>query len=249
MPKKLPADEERFVRCYIKEGGVEEKLPEAEKRARLKKGAGAQLLKKKRVADEVRVRMEPVRLEQMKQQMLADAVEQVTADLKAKADAAEKTLKEVLDVPLIPVMGNETRIDHELMRLVQLCPEKYGGIKLAAIKTAYVVAGLMEQGTTRRVIPAEGKGEVPGGGVYQNLFDRQRQLEAANTTNVGNVTNVTSPPPLPPAQDEVFDLTPVKVLAPEPVELRIPLPGESIEPVLPAAGKKTNSRVITVEVG
>lgn len=248
MPKKLPADEERFVRCYIKEGGVEEKLPEAEKRARLKKGAGAQLLKKKRVADAVRERMEPVRLEQMKQKMLADAVEQVTADLKAKADAAENKLAEVLNIPRIPVQGNELVIEEELMRLVQLCPEKYGGIKLAAIKTAFVVAGLMEQGTTRRVAPAEGKNEgSAGGGVYQNLFDRQRQLEAGGS--VTNVTNVTPAPALPPAEEHVFDLTPVKVLAPEPVALVMPQPGEAIDPVLPSKAKKPNSNVITVEVG
>lgn len=242
MPKKLPAQEEKFLRHYVKEGGVEEKIRDVERRLRLKMGTGARFLKLKRVQDVFKEMMEPIRLEQQRQALVGAAVAEATAKLEAEKAEAEKKLNEVLSIQLIPVQGNETRIDHELMRLVQLDPEKYGGIKLAAIKTAYVVAGLMEQGTTRRVIPADGKPETAGGGVYQNLFDRQRQLAAgAEPTNVPNVTSV------PPADDQVFDLTPVKVLAPEPVELHIPPPGEAIEPMaIPA--KKTGAHVITVEV-
>jgi hypothetical protein len=241
MPK-LPAVEEKVLRFYIKEGGVEEKIPVVAKRYRMTVPAVTRMLKLKRVQDALRTRMEPVRLEQMKQQMVADAVQQAVADLQAKKDEAERRLKEVLDVPLMPVQGNELVIEQELMRLVRLCPEKYGAIKLASIKTAFVVAGLMEQGTTKRVIPPEGKGEITGGGVYQNLFDRQRQLQAG--TEPTNVTPV-APPPTPP--EEVFDLTPQKVMAPEPAAFKMPPPGEAIDPVATAA-KKGASRVITVEV-
>lgn len=240
MPK-LPAVEEKILRFYIKEGGTEEAIPVLAKRYRMTVPAVTKVLKLKRVRDAFEKRMAPVRMEQEKQKLLNDAVAQATVRAEAEKAEAERKLKEFLDTPLIPVQGNETRIDHELMRLVQLCPEKYGAIKLAAIKTAYVVAGLMEQGTTRRVIPAEGKGETASGGVYQNLFDRQR-LEQGNKPAV-----IDAPPQLPPADDQVFDLTPVKVMAPD-MALKIPPPGESIEQVL-VTKKKTTAQVITVEVG
>lgn len=243
MPK-LPAVEEKILRFYIKEGAVEEKVPVVAKRYRMTEPAVKKILKLKRVQEALRVRMEPVRLEQERQKLVADAVAQVTAKAEADKAEAERKLNEVLNVPLIPVQGNELRIDHELMRLVQLCPEKYGAIKLAAIKTAYVVAGLMEQGTTKRVIPADGKTEASGG-VYQNLFDRQRQLEAG-----AEPVNAAVPPQPPIIEDQIFDLTPPKVQAPEPVALKIPPPGEAIDPIRAAVRKLTGQpRVITVEVG
>lgn len=241
MPR-LPAIEEKILRFYIKEGGTEEKIPLVAQRYRMTVAAVTKILKLKRVRDTLEVRMAPVRMEQEKQRLLADAVAQATAKAEAEKAEAEKRLHEVLNIQLIPVQGNETRIDHELMRLVQLDPEKYGGIKLAAIKTAYVVAGLMEQGTTRRVIPAEGKPDAAAG-VYQNLFDRQRQQ-----LPVGDQTVEVSPTTQPQAPDEqVFDLTPPKPKAPEP-PLQMPPAGEAIEQILPAK-KKTTAQVITVEVG
>jgi hypothetical protein len=246
MPK-LPAVEEKVLRFYIQEGGTEEKIPVVAQRYRMTVAAVTRMLKLKRVRDAFEVRMAPVRMEQEKQKLLADAVAVATAKAEAEKAEAEKKLNDVLNLPRIPVQGNELVIEQELMRLVQLCPEKYGGIKLAAIKTAFVVAGLMEQGTTRRVIPAEGKGEVTGGGVYQNLFDRQRQLEAGiPPAAIEGQTAPATPPPQ--TDDQIFDLTPVKAKAPEPPLLRIPPPGEGIEQVLPAK-KKTSAQVITVEVG
>lgn len=240
MPRKLPADEEKFLRAYVKEGGVEEKIRIAEQRTRLKVGTGVKILKLKRVQDALRERMEPVRLEQQRQEMLAEAVQQVTAKLEAEKSAAEAKLNEVLQLPLIAVQGNELKIEQELMRLVCLCPEKYGGIKLAAIKTAFVVAGLMEQGTTRRVIPADREAGVASSGVYANVFDRLRLEQGTQPAAIETLP--------PPPADEVFDLTPPKVLAPEPVALKIPPPGEAIDPVRVAA-KPGSARVITIEVG
>ncbi len=138
------------------------------------------------------------------------------------------------------------------MRLVRLDPERHGRIKLASIQTAFVVAGLMEQGTTRRVVPAEMP--TPGNttGIYQSLFDLMRAAPAEG---------VPAPPALPPADEaEVFDLTP-QVAAPVSrgtkgegaAPVQVPREGESIDPIVASTAKRQPSQkqatqVITVEV-
>ena len=66
--------EEYFISLYVKEGAVEEKIAYAERRASLEPGTGHRILQRKRVQEEIKARMEPVRLEQMRQQQLGDAV-------------------------------------------------------------------------------------------------------------------------------------------------------------------------------
>lgn len=253
MPTKLDPKEANFLRRYVKEGAVEEKIPAIEKRLRLRVGTGVKFLKLKRVQDALRVMMEPIRLEQERQAMVGKAVEECTAKLQAEKAELEARLAAATQMPDMRVTGNTEAIEHELMRLVRLDPERHGGIKLASIKTALVVAGLMEQGTTRRVIPPDdpGKGTAPG--IYQSLFDRQRQQEKLLE---GNVTP--PPPALPPAEEaEVFDLTPqAAIIVPRGTkgESELPKEGESIDPVVVAAPKrqpsqKAAAQVITVEVG
>ncbi len=254
MPKELPAKEANFLRHYVKEGAVEEKIRAIEKRLRLRVGAGAKLLKLKRVQEALREMMEPIRLEQQRQEMLGQAVEEVTAKLQAEKIELEARLAAATQMPLMVVTGNTDVIEQELMRLVRLDPEKHGRIKLASIQTAFVVAGLMEQGTTRRVVPAEMP--TPGNttGIYQSLFDRMRAAPA-------EAEGVPAPPALPAADEaEVFDLTP-QVAAPVSrgtkgegaAPVQVPREGESIDPVVASTAKRQPSQkqatqVITVEV-
>lgn len=237
MPKRLPPDEERFVRNYVREGGEEEHIRAAEKRARLKMGTGARVLKLKRVQDAVKERMEPIRLEQQRQQLVGEAVVQATAQLQEERDRLQQAMEQIVALPAMRVMGNEQVIEQELMKLVRLCPEKFGRIKLAAIQTSFVVAGLMEQGTTRRVSPPDSAKISDGKGVYASLFDRLRAEPKAEPAVVEAVEG----------SDGVFDLTPQKVeIAMVPAVLWMPPPGESIDPVRIPKGA---ARVITVEVG
>lgn len=255
MPKELPAKEANFLRHYVKEGAVEEKIRAVEKRLRLRAGAGAKLLKLKRVQDALREMMEPIRLEQQRQEMLGNAVDEVTAKLQAEKVELEARLAAATQMPAMVVAGNTDVIEQELMRLVRLDPERHGRIKLASIQTAFVVAGLMEQGTTRRVVPAEM--QTPGNttGIYQSLFDRMRAAPAA-------VEGAPTPPALPAADEaEVFDLTPSSAAhvsretkGESSVQVQVPLEGEPIDPVVASTSRrqpsqKQASQVITVEVG
>lgn len=250
MPRKLPPGEEKFLRLYVKEGAIDEKIPVVEKRLRLRKGTGAKLLKFKRVQNALRETTEPIRLEQERQEMVGKAVDEVTAKLQAEKVELEARLAAATQMPAMVVAGNTDVIEQELMRLVRLDPERHGRIKLASIQTAFVVAGLMEQGTTRRVVPAEM--QTPGNttGIYQSLFDRMRAAPAA------------APPTLPAADEaEVFDLTPSSAAhvsretkGESSVQVQVPLEGEPIDPVVASTSRrqpsqKQASQVITVEVG
>ena len=85
------------------------------------------------------------------------------------------------------------------------------GVKLDAIRSAFVVAGIMEQGTTRRVAPPEGGSDAAGSaGIYQGLFGRLR----AERQGTGNREQGTGPEALevqgtatPPANNQPSQTT------------------------------------------
>lgn len=241
MPKKLPADEEKLLRFFIKEGAVEEKIPVVAKRFRLTVGGVKRKLALKRVQEELRVRMEPIRLEQQRQQMLADDVAQATAKLIADKEKAESDLKAATQMPSMELTVEV--LERELMRIACLDAEKHGRIKLAAIQTGYVIKGVMEQGTTRRVNPPDRGAETTAGGVYTNLFDRLRLEREAKSAAEEIVVDAET-------EDVVYDLTPQPVEASRTKEIvaEMPIEGESID-VMPAAKRDVGARVITVEVG
>jgi hypothetical protein len=68
--KLTPKEKKRyFIGLYVRESEVEDKIPYAERRAFLKPGTGRRILKRKKVQETIKARMEPVRLEQMRQQL------------------------------------------------------------------------------------------------------------------------------------------------------------------------------------
>jgi len=135
--------EKYFIGLYVKEGAIEEKIPYAERRASLKPGNGHRILKRKKVQEEIKTRMEPVRLEQLRQQLVGDAVAQVTANLQVEKDRIQRELDTLMAVPNMKVDGEI--LEHKLMRLVVgLDWEKHPKVKLEAIKAAYVVNGTLE---------------------------------------------------------------------------------------------------------
>lgn len=242
MPTKLPAKEEKLLRFYIQEGATEDKIPVVAKRFRQKETAVRKVLNLKRVREECERRMLPIRLEQEKQRMVAEVVEQTTAKLAAEKAELEAKLAAATQMPPLDVTGNEVVIGQELMRLVRLDPEKYGGVKLAAIKTAYVVAGIMEQGTTRRTVPPDNPNTGGSQGIYTSHFDRMR-LEQG-TMPVAPA----APEPTAAPDDGVYELIPSDHPVPPlpPQEIKLPPPGESIEPV--KRRNQADSRVLTIEV-
>jgi hypothetical protein len=181
--RPLTTDEQRFIRSYVKVGAVEEKIELAERRARLKAGAGKRMLGRAHVLAEVHLRMEPVRTEQMRQKLLGDTVAEVTKQLEektAKAQAeAEKAASELSAIIACPekLKCRPDLLEDALMRMaIGLDQILHPGVKLDAIRTALVVAGIMEQGTTRRVgLPDVEGTSGQAAGIYQGLFGRLRE--------------------------------------------------------------------------
>ena len=62
--------EKYFISLYVKRGAAEEKIPDAERRASLEPGTGHRILQRRKVQEEIKARLEPVRLEQMRRQLL-----------------------------------------------------------------------------------------------------------------------------------------------------------------------------------
>lgn len=262
-PKKLPALHEKIVQQYIKEGAVPEKMAVVEKRFRLKKGAVAKVLKLKAVQAALQARLGPLQMEQQRQQMVGDAVAEVTAKLERENQEFKAQIGDIKAVSNIRVTGNEELLEQRLMQLVLgLDMKKHPSTILDALKTSFVVAGVMRQGNTERVQRTESP--AAAGGIYQNLFERKR-LEAGQKTEAG---------PSPTAQDDkkdvvdavagadgVFDLMPGTGKAAEPPadvpqgkrEFVLPAAGESIDAVLKKVEKKPTVKgatsVLTVVVG
>jgi hypothetical protein len=142
---KLTAKEKEkyFIGLYVKEGAMEEKIPYAERRACLRPGDGNRILRRKKVQEEIKARMEPVRLEHMRQQLVGDAVALVTAKLQADKDRIERELDILMAVPNMKAEGE--LLEGALMRLVVgLDWEKHPKVMLEAIKAAFVVNGTLE---------------------------------------------------------------------------------------------------------
>jgi seryl-tRNA synthetase len=135
--------ERYFISLYAREGAVEEKIPYAERRAGLKPSTGQIILRRKEVQEEIKALMEPVRIEQMRQQLVGDAVAQVTAELRADRDRIKRELDTLMAVPNMKAEGE--LLEDALMRLVVgLDFEKHPKVKLEAIKAAFVVLGTLE---------------------------------------------------------------------------------------------------------
>jgi len=222
--------EKYFISLYVKEGAVEEKIPYAERRASLKPGTGQRILQRKKVQKEIKARMEPVRLEQMRQKMVGDA-----------AAVANEALQNALTKKVAGICQQKIDVEileDELMRMVVgLDQNKHPKAKLEAIIAAYVVNGKLESGNTRLVIPAEGTGSEAGAGMYTSLFNRLALNAAPGEANAQ-----------PEVSYEVRDLYPTpKGEEADSPEGTLPPSGESIDdpPTLPS----NPPRVITVEVG
>jgi hypothetical protein len=226
--QNLPTKEKEkyFVSLYVKEGAVEGKIPYAERRASLRPGTGQKILQRKKVQEEIKARMEPVRLEQMRQQLLGDAaaaaLEALQNDLTKKAAdiGRQKIDAEVLD--------------HELMRMVVgLDQDKHLKAKLAAIIAGYVVLGTLETNSMRRVGPPDKSNNEAPAVIYTSLFNRPNA------------------PPWPAPPEHVSDLFPEPSQQDDfstgSEETALPTVGESIDD--PPNSPNNQPSIITVKIG
>jgi hypothetical protein len=254
--------EKYFISLYVKEGAVEEKIAYAERRASLEPGTGHRILQRKKVQEEIMARMEPVRLEQMRQQLLGDAA--AVAHEALQNDLTKKVAgicRQKIDVEVL---------DHELMRMVVgLDQDKHPKAKLAAIIAAYVVNGTLESNSTRRLSPPDNEASA---GIYTSLFDRLRSSapqekvyplfpEEPPQKDTGIAPGLLpapgesiDDPPTPPNNhpgvitvdvDELATASKTSSCESEPGDSGTP--GESIDD--PPTQPNNHSRVITVEIG
>ena len=239
----LTTDEKRFIRFYVKEGAVDEKLAYAERRAKLKVGTAKRFLAKKRVQDEIKRQMQPVWDEQRRQELVGDAVLQVTAKLEQEArkaeeekTAAQKELTAVVSAPLQRI--DETVLEDQLMRMaVGLDQNIHPQQKLAAIQAAFVVKGILEQGNTRRVAPGDDNNTASRNpGIYTAVFARLRAEKPAD-----------EPVERPADNNQVFDLVPDKNHDASKAVV-LPAIGESLE-ALASPVPSSRNKVITVDLG
>ena len=267
-PSKIPNDELRFIRHYVDEGAIRTKVAVAEKKARVPAGAGAKFLKKKRVQNEIKRRMEPIRLAEQSQKVVGAVVATVTAKLTAKTAAAEAAAaaadKELTAIMALPAMYkvDTVRLEDALMRLaIGLDPTLHPQVKLDAIKAGLVVAGVMEWGSTKRSAPLDMPDSPGTPGMYQSLAIRVQAEKAAAVPAEAKAAEATPPTieqTIQPGQDGVFDLMPDpgKPKAPEAtktVAVVLPPPGEPITHTArrapDTASHRSTARVITVNVG
>ena len=267
--RKLTAEEHRLIRRFVTEGATDEKIARAAQLAKLSEAKARVILKRPRVQLEIHRRMEPVRLEHERQNLVADAVAQITAKLEAQAaaerlarEAAEKELAAVIAVPRMKVAEDE--LEHQLMRLVVgLDQDKHPQVKLAAIQAGYVILGAIEHGTTRRVIPMDKPGSSDAANVYTSLFARIRQERltagASEPAEIGDpdapLPAAKAEKPAPPDLTGVFELTPGKI-AQRSAPLAMPEPGEALEEPPPPEEKpapqklnRTRHRGMVVDLG
>ncbi len=246
MTKKLTAEEDRFLRNYVELGATDDQIRAAEKKARLRAGTGKRLLKRKAVQESLDERTKIVMAERERQQMVGAVVAQVTEKLEAEnsrlrdeLSAAKRDLTGVMAVPRMRI--DREVLDDRLMRLVVgLDVSRYPAVIHDAIKTAYVIEGLLEQGTTKRVVPPDLNAVQGTTGIYASVFDRMR-LDAGNS----QVVDAQTVPKTPSAtSEEIFDLTPV----PPATQTARDLPPEG-ESILPVKRMPVPSRVMTVEIG
>lgn len=198
MPKKKAAkltakekNEKRFVTFYIEKGCLEIEIPDCERRAHLKAGDGARILKLKAVKEDIHRRMEPVRNEQFRQKVIADAA--ALAEIKIQ-DALREKVKGIRKI-------DPELLESELMSGVMLLDwNRWPKEKLEVIKVAAVWNGTFEAGNTRRLAPPDNSNAELTGGMYTALFHR-----------LGSQPVPDVPPSeiAPKAQDDgVYDLTP-----------------------------------------
>jgi hypothetical protein len=90
-PKKISAKgrEQFSIRLYIERNAEKEHIPYCEQRVGLKPGDGRKILAKKSVQADIKARRKPIRLEQMRQATIREAVVKAKAAYQRWVDPEE----------------------------------------------------------------------------------------------------------------------------------------------------------------
>jgi hypothetical protein len=218
------------VRCYAKEGGILEKIRDAEKRGRFRKGEGEKFLESPAVQEELAVVLAPLKVQADFEARLRAEVAKVTADLEKDKETLRKELNEVKRLGGGPI--DPDQLEDRLTRLTNLDPEKHGSLVLDAIQTGFVVRGLME-GRMRRVAPQKKAEDEPNvEGIYHGLFTKM--LTAPPVTIEGQPS---APPSLPLEPSDLYPPAPPQM----PLEEPAAEPAAVSPPPAPPRGQKAGT--------
>jgi hypothetical protein len=88
--KKCAKEKEQFfINLFVKYGAVEEKITYCEQRATLKPGSAREILAKKAVQEQIKAKLEAVRLVQMHQATIREAAVKAKAAYQRSVDPEE----------------------------------------------------------------------------------------------------------------------------------------------------------------
>lgn len=229
----LTGDEQKFVFHICREGGAPEKAAVAERRARLKKGAGAQMLKRRHVAEEIARRMGAITFEENR--LIAKgnvrAAEEEAERDKVTLSTAERALAGVINLP----------------------PKEHASAVLEAVRLAMVYTGTIKDGNRERIGSlknADGSDPVkPNDGVYRSIFDSMREGDAyvlPNDAEPAPLIPGDMPPDLPSIGAQAAPAAPAR-----PAEAALPSPPPPA-PARPAPAPKpvkSGKTSIDIEIG
>jgi len=210
MPRKTarqltPTERAKWViSLYIKAGADPKKIPSIAKRASLTVADATKLLKRKSSQQQIHAQLEHVRMERFRQQVLKEAAR---LGEKAQQEALSRKVDHVQQMKI-----EQPTLEHELMRLaVGLDPDRHPIAKRQAIESAFVILGVMQSGTAKRIMPLPS--DLPGllrPSVYASVFDRsepkttseqeQRSQELQNLKN--SAADLYPQPEAPPVLPE-----------------------------------------------
>jgi hypothetical protein len=218
--KPLLEDEQRFVYHYLRLGAVPEKAYLAEQKAKLPKGTGAKMLKRRHVIDEIDRRKALVEFEEHK----------IIARDKAKLAAEEDARHSVtLD-----------KLEKALDGVISLDAKEHGTVVLEAIRLGLVYTGTIRNGNMVRLVvedPNKTKDtpedQNPSGSFYRSIFNAMPQGDIRAEAH----------PLLPDIMPAVLD--PTAPLPPPPVLKTDPEPPPPPPVKKPAGKSKLNTAEIT----
>lgn len=219
--KPLLEDEQRFVFHYLREGAVPEKAHVAERKARLPKGAGAQMLKRRHVTAEIERRKALVEFEEHKQ------IARDKAKIAAEEDARHSV---TLD-----------KLEKALDGVVSLDPKEHGSVVLEGIRLGLVYTGTIRNGNMVRLVvedPNKTKDtpedQNPSNAFYRSIFSAMPQGA------IPDEAHPLLPDTKPAALDPLAPMPPPPVLKVQPEAAPAPPPAKK-----PAGKSKLNTAEIS----
>jgi hypothetical protein len=233
----LTGDEQRFVFHICREGGAPEKASVAERRARLKKGEGAVMLKRRHVAEEIQRRMGAILFEENR--LIAKG------NVAAAAEEAERDRV---------TLSNAERA---LARVINLDAKSHGSVILEAVRLALVYTGTIKDGNRERIgalKSADGSDPVKANdGVYRSIFDSMREGEAYQVSSLDEPAPLIPgdmPPDLPVIGSQAAPPAPKTPPAPAAAAVTpVPEPKPTPPRVSPAKPSKSLKTEIDIVIG